>query len=98
MLEHRHYPFADMRGRLGLPSPTTWFTYTDFGGTSMGDFIASVTDHNVTELPLTVSVVDDGLLLDGSSDHFTRAEVEELARVHVDCLHRAIQAALQRPV
>ena len=98
MLEHRHYPFADMRGRLGLPSPTTWFTYTDFGGTSMGDFLASVTDHNVTELPLTVSVVDDGLLVDGSSDHFTRAEVEELARVHLECLHGAIQAALQRPV
>jgi hypothetical protein len=95
MLEHRHFPFAEMRSRLGLPRPTTWFTYTDFAGTSMADFIASVTDHNVTELPLTVSVVDDGLLVDGSSDHFTRAEVEQVARVHVDCLHEAIQAALR---
>lgn len=95
MQEHRHFPFAGMRGGLGLPSPTTWFTYTHFAGTSMSDFITRVTDHNVTELPLTVSVVDDGLLVDGSSDHFTSAEVAAVMRTHVECLLEAVQAALE---
>ena len=50
MQEHRHFPFA-MRSRFGLSAPTTWFTYTDFAETSMADFVATVTDHNITELP-----------------------------------------------
>ncbi|MFG1812108.1 condensation domain-containing protein, partial [Streptomyces sp. NPDC049040] len=90
MLEHRHFPFAAMRARFGLPAPTTWFTYTDFGATSMADFIATVTDHTVTELPLTVSVVDDGLVVDGSSDHFTAADVAEIVDRYVQCLREAV--------
>jgi hypothetical protein len=93
MQQHRHFPFAAMRSRLGLPAPTTWFTFTDFGGTSLGGFLRSVTDYNVTELPLTVSVVDDGLVVDGSTEHFTRAYVAELVRLHVECLDAAVRAA-----
>ncbi|MFC4145819.1 condensation domain-containing protein, partial [Micromonospora mangrovi] len=96
MQEHRHFPFAAMRSRFGLPAPTTWFTYTDFAETSMADFIATVTDHNVTELPLTVSVVDDGLVVDGSSDHFTAAEVAEIVERHVACLREAVGAVDDR--
>jgi hypothetical protein len=94
MLDHRHFPYASMRSQLGLPDPTTWFTYTNFAGTSMAEFLASVIDHNITELPLTVSVVDDGLLLDGSSDHFTGADVAEIADAHMECLREAVRAAL----
>ncbi|MEH0927117.1 amino acid adenylation domain-containing protein [Micromonospora sp. CPCC 205558] len=92
MLEHRHFPFAAMRSRLGLPAPTTWFTYTDFAETSMSDFIATVTDYTVTELPITVSVVDDGVVVDGSSDHFTAAEVAEIVDRYVECLREAVGA------
>jgi amino acid adenylation domain-containing protein len=94
MLDHRHFPYASMRSQFGLPDPTTWFTYTNFAGTSMAEFLASVIDHNITELPLTVSVVDDGLLLDGSSDHFTSADVAEIADAHMECLREAVRAAL----
>ncbi|MFF0729950.1 condensation domain-containing protein, partial [Streptomyces sp. NPDC004134] len=93
MLEHRHFPFAAMRSRFGLPAPTTWFTYTDFAATSMADFIATVTDHTVTELPLTVSVVDDGLMVDGSSDHFTAAEVADVVHGYAECLREAVGEA-----
>lgn len=93
MQQHRHFPFAAMRSRLGLPTPTTWFTFTDFGGTSLSGFLRSVIDSNVTELPLTVSVVDDGLVVDGSTDHFTRAHVAEFVRLHVECLNAAVRAA-----
>lgn len=93
---HRHFPFAEMRRRFGMPAPTTWFTFTDFAGTSLGRFLHTVVDHNVTELPATISVVDDGIVVDGSADHFTRAQVNDLLQTHLDSLDAALHAIESR--
>jgi hypothetical protein len=92
--EHRHFPFGMLLTQLHLPRPTTCFNFTDFTGAGLAGYLAKVTEHNITEVPLTVAVVDDGLIIDGSSRHFTHDEVSVLADMHMECLREALQAAL----
>ncbi len=91
---HRWYPLAAMISGLGLRTPTVGFNFTDFSATAMRGFLRSVTEVTVTELPLTVSVVDDGIVVQGLAGHFSAKECAELAESHARGVGEAIAEGL----
>lgn len=93
---HRWFPLAAMMSGLGLRTPTVAFNYTDFSATAMRGFLRSVTEMTVTESPLTVSVVDDGVVVQGMSAHFSDTECALLAESHVERVRDAIAEGLGR--
>lgn len=93
---HRWFPLAEMMSGLGLRTPTVAFNYTDFSATAMRGFLKSVTEITVTELPLTVSVTDDGVVVQGLASHFSAKECAKLAESHAAGVTEAIAEGLGR--
>ena len=94
---HRWFPLAAMVSTLRMPAPTVWLNYTDFSRTAMRGYLQSVTEMNATEMPLTVSVVDDGLIVAGRSDRFSLAECQQILDLHTENLARAVAEVREGP-
>lgn len=87
---HRWFPQATMVTKLGMPLLNLCFNYTDFSGTAMHGFLERVTELSPNSMPLTVSVVDDGLIVEASAQYFSAEQCAQLVQWHQDNLRDAV--------
>lgn len=93
---HRWFPQATMVTKLGMPRPNLCFNYTDFSATAMHGFLERVTEMSPNSMPLTVSVLDDGLVAEASAHYFPAGQCVQLVQWHEDNLRDAV-AESRRP-
>ena len=91
MQPYRWYPTSEMITKLGMHPLNSLFNYTDFSRTSMRAFLTNVSDSNISEIPLTVSVVDNGIIVEGFSQYFSKSDCEHLASRHLENLQAAVR-------
>ncbi len=89
---HRWFPLGKMISELGMAPVNVWFNYTDFSATAMRSFLNRVHEASPTAMPLTVSVVDDGLILEASAAYFSAEQCGRLARSHLRNLQDAVRS------
>lgn len=89
---HRWFPLATMIKELGLPPLAVWFNYTDFSTTAMRGYLRHVREVSPTAMPLTVSVADDGLIVEASAEYFSAGQCAELAGAHLRNLKDAAES------
>jgi amino acid adenylation domain-containing protein len=87
---HRWFPQATMVTKFGIPPLNVCFNYTDFSATTMRGFLAKVTETSPNGMPLTVSVVDDGLIAEVATQYLSAAECARLVRCHEENLRDAV--------
>jgi amino acid adenylation domain-containing protein len=92
---HRWFPQATMVTKLGMPLPNLCFNYTDFSATAMHGFLERVTEMSPNSMPLTVSVVDDGLIVEASAQYFSQGQCAQLVQWHQDNLRDAVAESRQ---
>jgi amino acid adenylation domain-containing protein len=88
---HRWFPQATMVTNFGIPPLNVCFNYTDFSATAMRGFLSSVTETSPNGMPLTVSVVDDGLVAEVATQYLSIDECARLVRCHQENLRDAIR-------
>ena len=88
---HRWFPLTAMITHFGIAPLNVWFNYTDFSVTSMRDYLHRVTETNITEMPLTVSVVDDGLIVEASSEYTSADMCKQHLDMHIGNVREAIE-------
>lgn len=76
---HRHYPAAAISRATGLRSAPVAFTYNDFTGAGFPSFRAQVRETGYSSVPLTVVVVGDSCLVEGSPAHVSAGDCRRLA-------------------
>jgi len=87
---HRWFPQAAMVAKFAMPPLNTCFNYTDFSATAMRGFLTRVTETSPNGMPLTISVLDDGLIAEADPRYFSGEECSELVRWHMDNLFAAV--------
>jgi len=90
LLPHRWFPLAAMINRFMIPSPNVWINYTNFSTTVMRGFLSQVSEVSPTGMPLTVSVVDDGLIVEASPRYFSANECTRLLDAHLANVWQAL--------
>jgi amino acid adenylation domain-containing protein len=88
---HRWFPQATMVAEFGIPPLNVCFNYTDFSSTAMRGFLSSVTETSPNGMPLTVSVVDDGLVAEVATQYLSADQCARLVRCHEKNLRDAIR-------
>lgn len=96
LLPHRWLPLAAMINRFRIPAPNVWINYTNFSATAMRGFLSQVSEVSPTGMPLTVSVVDDGLIIEASPRYFSANECTRLLDAHLGNVWQAL-AESERP-
>ncbi len=90
LLPHRWFPLAAMIKRFMIPAPNVWINYTNFSATAMRGFLSQVSEVSPTGMPLTVSVVDDGLIIEASPRYFSANECTRLLEAHLGNVWQAL--------
>ncbi len=88
---HRWFPQATMVTRFGIPPLNVCFNYTDFSGTTLRGFLSRVTETSPNGMPLTVSVVDDGLIAEVATQYVPADQCARLVRCHMENLRDAVR-------
>lgn len=88
---HRWFPQATMVTELGIPPLNVCFNYTDFSGTALRGFLSRVTETSPNGMPLTVSVVDDGLIAEVATRYLSADQCARLVRCHEENLRDAVK-------
>lgn len=87
---YRWFPQATMVTKLGMAPLNLCFNYTDFSATAMHGFLERVTEMSPNSMPLTISVVDDGLIVEASAQYFSAEQCAQLVQRHQDNLRDAV--------
>jgi hypothetical protein len=91
---HRWFPQATMVTKFGIPPLNVCFNYTDFSGTALRGYLAQVTETSPNGMPLTVSVVDDGLIAEVATEYLSAEQCARLVQCHEENLRDAVRSAL----
>ncbi len=89
---YRWFPLAKMISELAMAPVNVWFNYTDFSATAMRSFLRRVHEVSPTAMPLTVSVADDGLIVEASAAYFSAEQCAQLAASHLLNLEDAVRS------
>lgn len=95
LLPHRWFPQATIVTRFGISPPNVCFNYTDFSATAMHSFLRRVREQSPNSTPLTVSVTDDGLIIDALAQYFSAQECTRLVEWHLDNVRAAVAESLR---
>lgn len=80
---YRHFPAAAISRATGRKPAPVMFTYNDFSGAGFVAYRSQVQETGHSSVPLTVVVVDDVCLVDGSPEHVSSEDCQRLAeRIH----------------
>ena len=58
--------------RFGMPPLSVVFNYIEFSSTDRQKYLKSIASEVVTQMPLTVSVGEDALVIEALARHFRR--------------------------